>query len=122
MAPEKSFLVVDDSATMRQLIAMILRKMGYSKISDAPNGRVALERLSSDAPDIVLTDINMPEMNGLEFIEKARAKYPTLPIVILSSFGDDAIRDNGLQLGANGYLTKPLSMPQLAEVLKTVFV
>jgi YesN/AraC family two-component response regulator len=121
MTTDKSFLVVDDSATMRQLIAMILRKMGYAKISDAANGKIALERLESDSPDIVLTDINMPEMDGLEFIEKARAKYPKLPIVILSSFGDDAIRDNGLQLGANGYLTKPLSRPMLAEVLETVF-
>jgi CheY-like chemotaxis protein len=121
MVPDRSFLVVDDSATMRQLIAMILRKMGYVRISGAPNGRVALERLETDRPDIVLTDINMPEMNGLEFIEQARAKYPTLPIVILSSYGDDAIRDSGLQLGANGYLTKPLSMPKLGEVLETVF-
>lgn len=106
---------------MRQLIAMILRKMGYARISDAPNGRIALDRLESDAPDIVLTDINMPEMDGLEFIALARAKYPNLPIVILSSFGDEAIRDNGLQLGANGYLTKPLSRPMLAEILETVF-
>lgn len=121
MSLDKSFLVVDDSGTMRQLIVMTLKKMGSPSISDAPNGRVALEKLSAGLPDIVLTDIDMPEMNGLEFIEKARAQYATLPIVILSTHGDEATRDKGLTLGANDYLTKPLSGTKLMDVLERLF-
>jgi YesN/AraC family two-component response regulator len=121
MSLNKSFLVVDDSATMRQLIIMTLKKMGCSSISDAANGRLALEKLEAGTPDIVLTDIDMPEMNGLEFIETARAKFATLPIVILSTHGDEATRDKGLLLGANDYLTKPLSGMKLEEVLEKLF-
>ncbi len=121
MSLDKSFLVVDDSGTMRQLITMTLKKMGCTQISDAPNGRVGLEKLEGGLPDIVLTDIDMPEMNGLEFIEQARAKYASLPIVILSTHGDDATRDKGLMLGANDYLTKPLSGTKLMDVLEKLF-
>lgn len=121
MSLNKSFLVVDDSGTMRQLIVMTLKKMGCTAITDAPNGRVALEKLSANVPDIVLTDIDMPEMNGLEFIEQARTKYTGLPIVILSTHGDDATRDKGLLLGANDYLTKPLSGTKLMDVLERLF-
>lgn len=121
MSLNKSFLVVDDSGTMRQLIVMTLKKMGCTSIADAANGRIALEKLSAHVPDIVLTDIDMPEMNGLEFIEQARTQYASLPIVILSTHGDDATRDKGLMLGANDYLTKPLSGTKLMDVLERLF-
>jgi CheY-like chemotaxis protein len=121
MGLDKTFLVVDDSATMRQLIAMTLKKMGCQSITDAPNGRVALERLATARADVVLTDIDMPEMNGLEFIERARAEYPAIPIIILSTHGDDVTRDKGLMLGANDYLTKPLSGSKLIDVMERVF-
>lgn len=121
MALNKSFLVVDDSGTMRQLITMTLKKMGCTSIADAGNGRLALDKLELKVPDVVLTDIDMPEMNGLEFIEEARKKYATLPIIILSTHGDEATRDKGLMLGANDYLTKPLSGMKLEEVLVKLF-
>ena len=121
MGLNKSFMVVDDSGTMRQLILMTLKKMGCTSIVDAPNGKVALEKLAGNSVDIVLTDIDMPEMNGLEFIEKARAQYASLPIVILSTHGDEATRDKGLMLGANDYLTKPLSGSKLTDVLEKLF-
>jgi two-component system chemotaxis response regulator CheY len=117
----KSFLVVDDSATMRQLILMTLRKMGCTSIADAANGRLALQKLETNLPDIVLTDVDMPEMNGLEFIEAARQKYAKLPVVILSTHGNEATRDKGLALGANDYLTKPLTRTKLEQVLSRVF-
>ncbi len=121
MAIDKSFLVVDDSSTMRQLIIMTLKKLGVSSIIDAPNGAVALEKLASNKVDIVFTDIDMPEMNGLEFIEKARPMYSSLPIVILSTHGNDEMRDKGLKLGANHYLTKPLSGTAVTDVLESLF-
>jgi CheY-like chemotaxis protein len=121
MGLNKSFLVVDDSAMMRQLILMTLKKMGCTSVVDASNGRVALEKLSANRIDIVLTDIDMPEMNGLEFIERARTQYSGLPIVVVSAHGDEATRDKGLMLGANDYLTKPLSGSKLSEVLERLF-
>jgi YesN/AraC family two-component response regulator len=121
MSLNKSFLVVDDSTTMRQLILMTLKKMGCTSVADAPNGRVGLEKLAERSFDVVLTDIDMPEMNGLEFIEQARSRNAQMPIIILSTHGDDATRDKGLMLGANDYLTKPLSGAKLTDVLEKIF-
>lgn len=121
MSLAKSFLVVDDSATMRQLIMMTLKKMGCTSIIEAPNGRVALEKLAAASVDIVLTDIDMPEMNGLEFVERARPVHPTLPIFILSTHGDEVTRDKGMLLGATDYLTKPLSSMKLTDMLEKHF-
>lgn len=121
MSLNLSFLVVDDSNTMRQLVMMTLKKMGCSGLADAPNGRVALERLAERSFDVVLTDIDMPEMNGLEFIERARSTDQKTPIIILSTHGDDATRDKGLMLGATDYLTKPLSSSKLTDVLERIF-
>lgn len=121
MRTTKSFLVIDDSATMRQLINMTLKKLGCTTVADAPNGRVGLEQLAARPVDVVLTDIDMPEMNGLEFIERAREQYAELPIIILSTHGDEATRDKGLMLGANDYLTKPLSGFKLIELMEKLF-
>lgn len=121
MGLKKSFLVVDDSATMRQLIVMTLKKMGCTLISEAANGKAGLEKLAASPVDVVLTDIDMPEMNGLEFIQQARPQFPNLPIIILSTHGDDTTRDKGLALGANDYLTKPLSGSKLTDVLERIF-
>lgn len=121
MAVNKSFLIVDDSNTMRQLIIMTLKKLGCSSILDAPNGAVALEKLAANPVDVVFTDIDMPEMNGLEFIERARPLYANLPIIVLSTHGNDDMRDKGLALGANYYLTKPLSSIQVTDVLEKIF-
>ena len=121
MAVNKSFLIVDDSNTMRQLIIMTLKKLGCSSIIDAPNGVVALEKLAANPVDVVFTDIDMPEMDGLEFIERVRPLYAELPIIILSTHGNEAMRDKGLALGANYYLTKPLSGLKVTDVLEKIF-
>jgi two-component system, chemotaxis family, chemotaxis protein CheY len=114
-------MVVDDSATMRQFILLTLKKLGCTSMVDAPNGQVALEKLASHSVDIVLTDLDMPVMNGFEFIEKARERDMTLPIVILSTHDDEATREKGLMLGANDCLTKPLSGAKLTEALEKIF-
>jgi two-component system, chemotaxis family, chemotaxis protein CheY len=121
MAINKSFLVVDDSSTMRQLIIMTLKKLGCATIIDAPNGAVALQKLATTPVDIVFTDIDMPEMNGLDFIQAARPLYANLPIVILTTHGNDDMRNKGLSLGANYYLTKPLSGMAVTDVLEQIF-
>lgn len=121
MSLTKSFLVVSESAMMRQLIMLSLKMMGCTSIVDAPNGSVALKKLEGAPVDVVLTDIDMPEMNGLEFIRTIRPKYPSLPIVLLSTHGDESGRDKGLTLGANDCLTKPLSGAKIKEVVEKLF-
>ncbi len=118
----KSLLVVDDSATFRQLLCMSLVRVdgiSPSNITEAANGEEALTKVKERHFDLVLTDINMPKMTGLEFVEKVRneLKRPELPIIIITTKGAEADVDTGMKLGANGYLSKPVSMVQLRELI-----
>jgi len=121
MSLAKSLLVIDDSPTMRNLIVMTLKRLGVLNIIQAENGQDGLEKLAAGSFDLVLTDIDMPVMTGLDFIRHARAKMPQLPIIVLSTHGEDAMRDKGLALGANNYLTKPLNNGALIEVFEQIF-
>ena len=117
----KSFLVIDDSAVMRQLTAMMLRKLGCPAVRQAREGAEAIDELHEQLADVVLTDIDMPGMNGLEFIARAKAEFPQLPIIVLSTRGQEAIRDKAISLGATAYLTKPFSGVKLVETLEGIF-
>ena len=117
----KSFLVVDDSALMRQLTTMSLKKMGCGRIEQAGDGAEALGKLREYVADVVLTDIDMPGVGGLEFIGRAREEFPALPIIVLSTRGNETIKDQAMELGAANYLTKPFSAARLAEALEKVF-
>lgn len=121
MSLAKSLLVIDDSPTMRNLIVMTLKRLGPFNIVQAENGQDGLDKLSAESFDLVLTDIDMPVMTGLDFIRYARAKMPQLPIIVLSTHGEDTMRDKGLALGANNYLTKPLKSNDLVDVLEGIF-
>jgi CheY-like chemotaxis protein len=121
MALDKSFLVVDDSATMRQLITMTLKKLGCTSITGAADGQSALQSLENNLPGIILTDLSMPGMDGLQLIQAVRQQHKDLPIIILSTFGDDATRDQAMTLGANEFVMKPLSAITLKAALERVF-
>jgi len=119
---DKSLLVVDDSATMRQLLCMTLTRVEgitQANITEAFDGEDALDKVRSQNFDLVLTDIRMPRMNGLEFIRAVRSemKGRTLPIIIISTKGADEDVKLGMSLGASGYLSKPISMPLLREMV-----
>lgn len=119
---DKSLLVVDDSATMRQLLCMTLTKVDgitQENITEAFDGEDALNKVRSQNFDLVLTDIRMPRMDGLEFIRAVRAelKDSKLPIIIISTKGADEDVKLGMSLGASGYLSKPISMPKLKELV-----
>jgi len=116
----KNLLVVDDSATTRMLISLTLGKSPSYQIVEASNGAEAVEKLGSQSVDIVLTDINMPKMTGLELISYIRSSHssPTLPIIVITTRGEEEARDRGLALGANAYLCKPISGTQLQETVK----
>ena len=118
----RSLLVVDDSATFRQLLCMSLQRVdgiSGSDITEASDGEEALEKVKSGSFDLVLTDIRMPKMDGLEFVRQVRSelKRPDLPIIIISTKGADEDIDLGMSLGASGYLSKPISMSRLKELV-----
>ena len=118
--PSKNLLVVDDSATTRMLISLTLKKEGIYIIVEVTNGKEAVDKLSMEAVDCVLTDINIPQMNGLDLISYIRAEHkePRVPIIVITTQGEEESRDNGLKRGANAYLTKPISGPKLVSLVK----
>ena len=118
----KSLLVVDDSATMRQLLCMTLTRVEgitQANITEAHDGEDALDKVKSGNFDLVLTDIRMPRMDGLEFIRKVRSELNerSLPIIIISTKGAEEDVQAGMDLGASGYLSKPVSMARLRELV-----
>ncbi len=115
---EKSILVTDDSSIMRMFLVMSLKRMLRVKITEAVNGIDALAKLKGGKFDLLLTDMNMPEMNGAELIRCVRIGMNSdIPIVVITTKGEIKDREIGLSLGANGYLTKPVNQ---AELIKTV--
>jgi CheY-like chemotaxis protein len=116
----KNLLVVDDSATTRMLISLTLKKEGVYRIVEVSNGREAVDKLAAEPVDCVLTDINMPHMNGLDLISYIRSQHrePRLPIIVITTQGEEESRDKGMAQGANAYLTKPISGPKLLSLVK----
>lgn len=115
----KTFLVVDDSASMRQLVSFTIEDAGYEVIV-AENGRDALGKIAGTKIDMVITDLNMPEMDGIELIKQLRGKPDTkfAPIVMLTTESQEAKKQEGKQAGASGWIVKPFQPEQLLEVVK----
>ncbi len=118
----KTILVVDDSVTMVMSLKSSLSLSGF-QVETANNGQQALDKLRDGVkPDLILTDINMPVMGGLELIGKVRALPGCrfFPILTLTTESDTAKRDEGRRLGATGWLVKPISGGDLLKVIKQV--
>ena len=114
-------LIVEDSATMRSLLVSCLEELGEPvKITEASSGFEALRYLPRDEFDLVVTDINMPDINGLELVSfvKNNEKYQGIPLVIVSTEGSDRDRDKGLELGADAYLVKPFEPELLRQTVR----
>ncbi len=115
---DKSILVTDDSAIMRMYLVINLKRLLTINITEAVNGRDALNKLQKGKFDLLLTDMNMPEMDGAELVRQVRTGMKSsMPIVIITTKGESKDRDIGMSLGANGYLTKPVNP---ADLIKTV--
>jgi len=113
-------LIVEDSPTMRSLLASSLEDLDTPvKIVEAESGFEALRFLPRESFDLVVTDINMPDINGLELVSfiKNNGKYASIPLVIVSTEGSDRDRDKGLRLGADAYLVKPFDPEALRQVV-----
>lgn len=112
-------LAIDDMRTLRDLLAGCLRGAGY-EVVEAENGQQGLERLAETRPDLVITDLNMPIMDGIEFTRQARATPPgaAIPVLILTTETSDALRAEGRRAGATGWMVKPFVPDQLLGTLK----
>jgi two-component system chemotaxis response regulator CheY len=113
-------LVVEDSPTMRQLIVFALSRIKNLKVIEADDDVDGLKKLSSAKFDILITDINMPIMDGLKLVSMVRNgdTHKTIPIVIITTEGAQEDRQRALALGANAYITKPIQAPQVISKVK----
>ena len=116
----KRVLVVDDSATTRALIVATIEEMEGFEAIEAPNGFEALKRIPQQALDLIVTDINMPDINGLEIVHfvKHHADYRSIPMIIVSTEGSDEDVKRGLDLGAAAYVKKPFDPEQLRSAIR----
>jgi two-component system chemotaxis response regulator CheY len=113
-------LVVEDSPTMRTFVANALEEAGILDVTEAPSGFAALQALPAGRFDLVITDVNMPDINGLELVRFVRihATLAKLPLICISTEGHDRDRDRCLSLGANAYLVKPFAPAVLIAEVK----
>jgi two-component system, OmpR family, KDP operon response regulator KdpE len=110
-APAIKVLVIDDEPPIRKLLRMGLTTQGYD-ILEASNGKLALEKLSEE-PALIILDLGLPDIQGHDLLRMIRARNESVPIVVLSSRGDEAGKVQALDLGADDYLTKPFGMDEL---------
>ena len=117
----KKILTVDDSRTMREMVTFTLKGAGY-EILEAEDGKVALDILNGNKVDAIITDLNMPNMNGFELIRELRANpsYKFTPILMLTTEGDGSKKEEGKAAGATGWIVKPFNPDKLVEVVKKV--
>jgi len=114
-------LIVEDSETMRALLASTLEELESPvKITEAASGFEALRWLPREPYDLIVTDINMPDINGLELVSfaKSNGAYQDIPLVIISTEGSERDREKGISLGADAYLVKPFDPKELREVAR----
>ncbi len=118
---KKRILAVDDSKSLRQMVSFTLRGAGYDVI-EAEDGQEALEISKRDAFNLILTDQNMPRMDGLTLVRSLRAlpAYQKVPILVLTTESSDAMKASGRAAGATGWIVKPFNPERLVEIVKKV--
>jgi two-component system chemotaxis response regulator CheY len=125
MGAEKTFqiLVADDSPTVRQLIGMMLKKNPSFQVTEARDGQEALEEFGAGRFDLLVTDVNMPRLDGLGLIEAVRGRMSSpVPIIVVTTQGGEEKRDRGMALGASAYLTKPFDGKTLMHLVERTLV
>lgn len=116
----RTVLVVDDSPTVRQLLELNLKKVPNIRVVHATDGKDGLEKVKSEKPVLLLTDVNMPNMSGLELVAAIRETDKTLPIVVITTKGEAGDAEKGLAAGANAYITKPINGANLVETVRSL--
>ena len=113
-------MICDDAAFMRMMIKDILTKNGYEIAAEAENGAVAVEKYPDAKPDLVLMDITMPEMDGIESLKAIRAKDPNACVIMCSAMGQQAMVIESIQAGAKDFIVKPFQAERVIEAVKKV--
>ncbi len=121
--PKMKFLVVDDFSTMRRIVRNLLKELGFTNVDEAEDGQIALQKLNSLPFDFVVTDWNMPNMDGLTLLQNIRATpaLKHLPVLMITA---EAKKENiieAAQAGASGYIVKPFTAGTLSEKLTKIF-
>jgi two-component system, chemotaxis family, chemotaxis protein CheY len=121
--PKMKFLVVDDFSTMRRIVRNLLKELGFTNVDEAEDGVAALQKLEAGGFDFVVTDWNMPNMDGLTLLQRIRQnpQLMHLPVLMITA---EAKKENiiaAAQAGANGYIVKPFTSATLAEKLQKIF-
>ena len=116
----KNILISDVSAFMRMMIKYILTKNGYNVVGEAENGKVAVDKYTELKPDLVLMDITMPEMDGIESLKAIRAKDPNACVIMCSAMGQQAMVIEAIQSGAKDFIVKPFQAERVLEAVKKV--
>ena len=119
----KKILFVEDSPTMRRIIENSLSKLGISDVTEAENGVDALEKIQKETYDMILTDWNMPEMNGKELVEHVRKmdNYKDVPILMITTRGMEDDVMTAIKTGVNGYVVKPFTPELLKKKMLEIF-
>lgn len=119
----KTILTVDDSRTMREMLLLALQDAGFSVVQ-AEDGVHGLEVLENETPDVIVTDINMPRMDGFGFIEGVRRheKHRAVPILVLTTESDGEKKDRARRAGATGWIVKPFNPVKLVDAIRRVAV
>ena len=121
--PKMKFLVVDDFSTMRRIVRNLLKELGFSNVDEAEDGAIALQKLQGGGFDFVVSDWNMPNMDGLTLLQNIRAtpSLKHLPVLMITA---EAKKENiiaAAQAGASGYIVKPFTAATLSEKLEKIF-
>ena len=113
-------LIVDDAAFMRMMIKDILTKNGYEVAAEAENGQKAVEKYTEARPDLVLMDITMPEMDGIQSLKKIKELDPAANVIMCSAMGQQAMVIEAIQSGAKDFIVKPFQAERVLEAVKKV--
>ena len=116
----KNILICDDAAFMRMMIKDILTKNGYGIAGEAENGAVAVDKYLETKPDLVMMDITMPEMDGIQALKKIREKDGSASVIMCSAMGQQAMVIEAIQNGARDFIVKPFAADRILEAVRKV--
>jgi two-component system chemotaxis response regulator CheY len=121
LSDPKTILTVDDSRTMRDMLRLALAEAGY-RVVQAVDGIEGLERLNAEGADVIITDINMPNLDGLGFIERVRGdqRHRATPILVLTTESEPEVKDRARKAGATGWIVKPFNPGKLVDAIRRV--
>jgi two-component system chemotaxis response regulator CheY len=114
----KNVMIVDDAAFMRMMIKDILSKNGYTVAGEAENGKVAVDKYNEVKPDLVLMDITMPEMDGIQALKAIKGNDPNAQVIMCSAMGQQAMVIEAIQSGAKDFIVKPFQAERVLEAVK----